>query len=139
MSSNDFYQLNDYDRQEIAKLPPDIAALADKYPCEIVNVVDSWDDEPFPDNYIPQYVEIYSDAGEQTSLCILDGVLTDYVPALLSINTSTVQVIIDGKFTYIEIEGRVIINHLGGVVLPELAINPSELLQVLLKESNHDC
>jgi hypothetical protein len=138
MSSRDFYPLNDYDRQEIAKLPPDIAALADKYPCEIVNVVDGWDDEPFPDNYVPQYVEIYSDAGEEASLCILDGVLTDYTPANPEINTSTVQVIIDGKFAYVEIEGRVIINHLGGVILPEIAVNPSSLLQVLVKESDHD-
>lgn len=138
MSSRDFYPLNDYDRQEIAKLPPDIAALADKYPCEIVNVVDGWDDEPFPLNYVPQYVEIYSDAGAKASLCILNGVLTDYTPANPEINTSTVQVIIDGKFAYVEIEGRVIINHLGGAILPEIAVNPSELLQVLLKESNHD-
>lgn len=138
MSSRDFYSLNDYDRREIAKLPPQIAALADKYPCEIVNVVDAWDDEPFGINYVPQYVEIYSDAGEKASLCILDGVLTDYTPANPEINTSTVQVIIDGKFAYIEIEGRVIINHLGGIILPKVSVDPSELIQVLIKESNHD-
>ncbi|MHC5917406.1 MAG: hypothetical protein ACYTXE_41955, partial [Nostoc sp.] len=59
-------------------------------------------------------------------------------PANPEINTLTVQVIIDGKFAYIEIEGRVIINHLGGIILPKVTVNPSELIQVLLKESNHD-
>jgi len=138
MPSSD-YPLTDYDREQIAiKLPSDIAVLADKYPCEVYNAAEVWDDEPFPFYYVPQYVEIYSDAGEQPSLCILEGVLTDYTPAKREINTSTIQVVIDGKFAYIEIEGRVIINHLGGIVLPEISLNPDKLLQVLLQESNHD-
>ncbi|WP_373524758.1 hypothetical protein [Nostoc sp.] len=128
------YPLTDYDKKQIAKLPADIAALAQKYPCEIVNVVEAWDDKPFPSDYIPQYIETYIDAGDEPSLRVLEGSLTDYIPAKSLDDIKTIQVIIDGKFAYIEIESRVIIDHIGGVVFPAIATNPVELMQILTKE-----
>lgn len=131
------YPLTEYDRQQIANLPLEIASLADKYPCEIVNVVESWDDLPFPANYTPQYIEVYANAGDVPNLCVLEGNLTDYLP-IETDNAKTIQVIIDGKFAYIEVEGKVLIDNIGGVIFPVIATNPAELMQILTKEQGND-
>lgn len=45
---------------------------------------------------------------------------------------------IDGEFAYIEVEGRQVLNKLGGIVLPEVAINPELLIQSIIKGENND-
>ncbi|MHC5746496.1 MAG: hypothetical protein ACYTXT_32300 [Nostoc sp.] len=138
MSPSNFYPLSDYDRKQIAKLPPDIAALADKYPSEILNTADSWDNLPFDVNYFPECLEVYSGDADDANIFVLNGVLKDYVPVPAEKNTSSITVMIDGEFAYIEIEGRQVLNKLGGIVLPEVAINPDVLIQSILKGENND-
>ncbi|MBD2651184.1 hypothetical protein [Nostoc foliaceum] len=138
MSPSKFYPFSDYDRKQLAKLPPDIAALADKYPSEILNTADSWDNLPFDANYFPECLEVYSGDADDANIFVLNGVLKDYVPSYAEKNTSSITVMIDGEFAYIEVEGRQVLNKLGGIVLPEVAINPELLIQSILKGENND-
>ncbi|MCF2151948.1 hypothetical protein IQ276_037195 [Desmonostoc muscorum LEGE 12446] len=133
-----FYPFSEYDLREIAKLPSDISALANKYPCEIINVADAWNDDPFPDGYIPRIFEIYYGTSENANVYIVDGVLQEYNVPEFEGNAPSVSVLFDGNFAYIEIEGREILNKLGGAVLPSVTINPSTLVQMLTRGADND-
>ncbi len=52
-------------------------------------------------------------------------------------NTPSVAVQIDDQWAYIQIEGREILNRLGGVVLPDVIVKPSLLLNSVFKGQNH--
>ena len=93
---------------------------------------------PFDANYFPECLEVYSGDADDANIFVLNGVLKDYVPADAEKNTSSITVMIDGEFAYIEVEGRQVLNKLGGIVLPEVAINPDVLIQSILKGENND-
>ncbi|RUR72658.1 hypothetical protein DSM107007_56720 [Nostoc sp. PCC 7120 = FACHB-418] len=52
-------KFSDYELSLLAKLPLDIAALANEHRIDIMNAAECWDEPPFPDNYIPEMIEIY--------------------------------------------------------------------------------
>ncbi|MBD2451149.1 hypothetical protein H6G76_29270 [Nostoc sp. FACHB-152] len=126
------YPLNQRDWQIISKLPPEIASLADRYPSEILNTADSWDEEPFPNGYIPESIEVY--CGDEEVVFIIDGLLDFYQPTTIGRNSTSLTVMIDSNFAYIEIEGKEILNKLGGVVLPDIVNYPSEVLTEIAGE-----
>lgn len=126
------YPLNRIDWQIISKLPPEIASLADRYPSEILNTADSWDEKPFPNGYIPKSIEVY--CGDEEVVFILDGLLDFYQPITIGRNSTSLTVMIDSNFAYIEIEGKEILNKLGGVVLPDIVNYPSEVLTEIAGE-----
>lgn len=132
------YHFSEYDLREIAKLPSDIAVLANKYPCEIINIADAWNDDPFPDGYIPRIFEIYYGTSDDANVYIVDGVLQDYNVPEKDGHTSSVSILFDGNFAYIEIEGREILNKLGGAVLPHVTIDPSTLVNMLKRGVDDD-
>ncbi|MCC5640008.1 hypothetical protein LC593_30105 [Nostoc sp. CHAB 5844] len=121
-----YYPLTERDRAMISKLPPEIAALANKYPSDIFNAAESWNDPSFPDNYIPETIEIFCD--NESVVFIQDGELQDYQPTIAERNSTTITVIIDSNFAYIEIEGQEILNKLGGVIFPDIFVSHSELI-----------
>lgn len=128
------YPLGDDDWQRItAKFPPDIAVLAQKYPCEIYNALDALDSEPLPHNYIPKAIDVYNDVDDEPVFQVWEGELERYVPSERK-NAAAIQVGSDGNWVYIEIEGKVILNKLGGVILPEVNITESLVLELLLKQ-----
>jgi hypothetical protein len=132
MSSN--YPLSDDDWQRItAKFPPDIAVLAHNYPCEIYNALEALDNEPLPNNYIPQAIDVYNDVDEEAIFQVWEGKLERYVPTERK-NAAAIQVGIDGNWVYIEIEGRVILDKLGGVILPFVNVTESLVLELLSKQ-----
>lgn len=120
------YSLNQQDRAIISLLPAEIAALADKYPSEILNTAESWDEEPFPCGYIPEFIDVY--CGDESVVFIADGELKFYQPIVIARNLTSLTVMIDSNFAYIEIEGKEILNKLGGVILPDMITSPSALM-----------
>lgn len=125
------FHLSEYELKQIAELPPDIAALAEKYPSDIANVAEYWNEPPFPENYLPKTIEIYYGDTDSPSIFIMDGKLEDYETRLQE-NTSTIGVFIDAQCAYIQIDNREIFNRLGGVILPDIVVDPSKLIQSLL-------
>ncbi|MEA5566643.1 hypothetical protein [Anabaena sp. UHCC 0399] len=124
-------QFNEYFLNEIAKLPPDIAALAHKYPREMMSVIYAWDEEPFPEGYIPHNIEIYYALPGEVNVRIVDGVLRKYNVPEFEGNPHYVSVFLDGDVAYIEIEGQEVLNKLGGATLPQVTIDPSTLIEML--------
>ncbi|GAX39001.1 hypothetical protein [Nodularia sp. NIES-3585] len=122
-----------YDLKQIAKLPPAIAALAEKYPSDILNAAEVWDEPPFPENHIPEIIEIYYGETEVSDVLIINGEIKDFRVRDVDDNTP-ISVLIDDQHTYLQIEGKEIMNRLGGVILPELFIDPTTLIKSVLGE-----
>lgn len=138
MSWKDF-PLSDYERQIISKLPPDIAALADKYPSDIFNAAEYYECPPFPDGYIPHSIEIYyQEDADNSNVFIVDGILKDYKIDNLDEKSQFIGVQIDDEWGYIQIEGKEILNRLGSVILPDVILQPTVLINSVLKGENHD-
>ncbi|BAY14082.1 hypothetical protein [Calothrix sp. NIES-2098] len=128
---------SNYELHLLAKLPLDVAALAEKYRIDIINAAEFWDEPPFPDNYVPEMIEIYYGNTISPHVFILNGQLEDYKLDDLDINRKSIAVQIDDQWAYIQVEGQEILNRLGGVVLPDAVIEPSALLNSILKAENH--
>lgn len=126
------YQFTEYELQQLAKLPAGIAALAEKYPVDIVSAAEYWDMPPLPEGYVPDNIEIYYDDHYQPYLSIECGKLTSFQLREPGNEPTTVVVMLDHNWAYAQIEGRVILDRLGGVVLPDVLLNPVSLLQTVL-------
>lgn len=128
--------LTDYERQMISKLPSEIASLADRYPIQVMNVAHSWENRPLPENYIPHHISVYCGDSEESSVLFLNGKFVDFTPVQVKRENTSLSVRVDGDFVYIEIEGREVLNKLGGLVLPEISFSPEELIKNISLEEN---
>ena len=131
------YHLSPHQIEEIeSKLPPQYAALKDKYPVAISNAAESWDKPPFPPGYIPRSIDVYyADEADGPDICLENGELTFINLRDASPESTVIQVDINGSWSYIQIEGRVILNRLVGVVLPDVLVHPAVLMEVVLSNS----
>jgi hypothetical protein len=120
----------------LTRLPLDVAALVDNYHTDIINAAEFWNEPPFAENYIPEFIEIYYGDAESPHIFIVNGELKDYDVNLLD-NTKSISVLVDDQWAYIQIEGQVILNRLGGVVLPDVLVSPSTLINSLVGVTNH--
>lgn len=115
------------------KLPPQYAALKDKYPVQIVNVADDWDTPPYPNGYVPQDIEVYYHAeGNGGDLYVRDGKLKSISLDSEVNDPEIIAVEIDGNWAYIQIEGRVILNRIGGAIFPDFLSKPDLLLRAII-------
>ena len=123
-----------------AKFPQAIVNLCDKYPIAIWNALDSLEVTPLPNNYIPTAIEIYYADTFGPQVFILDGKLQEYVSVEeIQKDHNSISVLIDYDWAYIQIEGQVILDRLGGVILPEVLIKPEILIHSVLSEGEiHD-
>jgi hypothetical protein len=126
-------KLSDYELQLLSKLPLDIAALVNSYRTDILNAAEFWDEPSFPEGYQPKLIEIYYGDSESPHIFIQDGKLKDYNVSNLPDNAKSISVLIDDQWSYIQIEGNEILNRLGGVVLPDVLVNASSLMNSLVK------
>lgn len=120
------YPLTEQDREIIAKLLPEIAELADRYPSEILNAAENWHESPLPKDYQPRFIDVY--CGNESVMFVQDGELRFYSPIPSQRNSVTLTVMIDSNFVYIEVEGKEILNKMGGITLPEIAVEPTTLI-----------
>ncbi|MBW4458325.1 MAG: hypothetical protein KME55_40245 [Nostoc indistinguendum CM1-VF10] len=123
-------------REDFIKLFPHLSAFANKYFVEhfnqFKNVVDSWDEEPIPDGCSLESFEIYYGTANIPQICVVNGVLKQYELPEVEENNSSITMISEGDFVYIEIEGKEFINKIRGVILPQVITNPSVLLNNII-------
>jgi hypothetical protein len=112
-------------------LPPQFAALKDRYPYAIVNAADHWNQTPFPVGYVPHSIDIYyGDEVLGPDISIENGLLVSVrFPSEESAQSSVIQLDVDGRFAYIQIEGIVILNLLSNVVLPNVLVDQFAFLK----------
>ena len=129
-------QFSEYELEQISKLPMDIALLAHKYKIDIVNAGEVWGEPPFPAGYNPESIEIFYGSENEPSICTLNGKLDEYNTSEPDGKLRSLAVMFDGQWAYIQVENKVIINRLGGVVFPEVIVEPSVLIQSILSRLN---
>lgn len=127
--------LSPYEISEIEKkLPPQFAVLKDKYPNTIASVAESWDEPPYPEGYTPDVIEIYYEDDGQSGFDIKNGEITLIRIEDVPVSPHLIHLFIDDETAYVQIEGKVILNRIGGAILPETIMsNPELLLKSILR------
>jgi hypothetical protein len=134
------YELEPAEIEEInSKLPPQFAALKDKYPQTISNIATHWELPPYPPGYIPEDIDIYyeDDNFIDSAIAIENGHLTSVLLEDSVTDPSLIYMAIENDPAYVQIEGKVIFNRLGGAVLPKVAINLEFMLRSILNGISH--
>lgn len=127
-------KFSEYELEQISKLPKDIAVLADKYKIDIVNAGEVWGEPAFYSGYNPRAIEIYYGSEKEPSISTLDGKLDEYNVSEPDDKSKSLAVMFDGQWGYIQVEGKVIIDRLGGIIFPEIIVEPSTLIQSILNK-----
>jgi hypothetical protein len=123
-------------QKEFVALFPGLSSFADQYFVkhfnEFKNAVDYWDDEPFPEGYTPFNIEIYYCKSHSPHIYIVEGILQNYDLPKMEENNPSITLFIDSNLAYIQIEGKEILNKIGGAILPETIMNPSTTLNNII-------
>ncbi len=122
--------------QELAqirkRLPLELQALKDKYPQCVYNTSEAWGASPFPHGYIPEEISIYySDDTNGSDITYRDGKI-----AVFKLNKpkdkDVIKVSIDDEWAYIQAGGKVLLDRLGEVILPDILLDQKALLEFTL-------
>ena len=128
-----FGPLSERELAQIRKrLPPDIQALKDKYPQCVYNTSEAWGASPFPHGYVPEEISIYySDNTNGSDSTYRDGKITVFKLDKPK-DKNVTKVSIDDEWAYIQAGGKVLLDRLGGVILPDIFLEQKMLLELSL-------
>lgn len=129
------YELEPAQIEEInSKLPPQFIALKDKYPQTIFNIARYWDLPAYTSGYIPEYIDIFyeDDNFIDPAITIKNENLTCVELEDPVVDPKLIYMAIEDDPAYVQVEGRVIFNRLGGTVLPEVLIDVEVMLRAIL-------
>ncbi len=114
------------------RLPKDIQAYKDKYPQCVYNVSEAWGASPFPHGYVPEHISIYySDNPRGSDIAFWNGKLRNF-NLKPSKDKDVIKVSIDDEWAYIQAGGKVLLDRLGEVILPDMLLDQKALLQFVL-------
>lgn len=126
------YELSPAQIEEIdSKLPPQFAALKDKYPVAISNAAEYYDEPPFEEGYVPELIEVYyGEEADSAGIFAWNGSvsvnLNNYQP-----NSPVLMKQIDGQWAYIQIGSITLLDRAGGVILPPIADESKFMLDLM--------
>jgi len=126
-------KLTESDRELIARnLPPEIAALAERYPSDVLNAA-IWRSKSLPSTF--KTVEFwYGDSNDTNpDIIISDGILRFWMERPDGYNPPVCALQLDSKWVFIEIEGKIALDRLNEITLPPIVSDPTLLLSGLLK------
>ena len=126
-------KLTDYELQQIRKkLPPKIQALKDKYPQTVYNVSEAWGLKPLPHGYIAEQISIfYGDNPAGADISFFEGELIVFELNLPK-DKNVIKMSIDADWAYIQVGKEVLLDRLGGVILPDILLEQGRLLEFTL-------
>lgn len=101
------------------KLPPKFAALKSRYPSTIFNAADHWSYPKFPQGYVPQYISIYyQESAPCSAIYWRNGQLEKVDIEEIPIDPDVIQVMVDGSWAYIQVQGMKILDRTEGIQFP---------------------
>lgn len=109
--------------EEIAKLPPEIQVLKDKYPLYVANIAEFYFEPPLEIGYEPNDIDFFYDDATEPEMFILEGRLEYLEPRKPNPDHPLTAIRVDGEWVYIEIEGRVQLDRRGGMIMPEIKVD----------------
>jgi len=128
------YELSEAQLAEIQeKLPPQFAALKDQYPVSISNAAEDWDTPPYREGYVPYDIDIYyREYADGPDVSVVNGQLQFIYLDQYVEEPDVIAMEIDGHWAYIQLQGRVILNRIGGVILPKVLVDSEVLLRTIV-------
>ncbi len=128
-----FQPLTERELEQIRRrLPTDIQAYKDKYPQAVYNVSEAWGASPFPHGYIPDEISIYyGDSPNGSDLTFRDGKIVVFKTNMPE-DKDVIKVSIDDEWAYIQVGGKVLLDRLGEVILPDILLEQKILLEFSL-------
>lgn len=128
-----FGPLSERDLAQIReRLPKDLQAYKDKYPQCVYNVSEAWGASPFPHGYVPESVDIYyADDPTGADISFLEGKLIAFKLHTPK-DKDVIKLSIDDEWAYIQAGGKVLLDRLGEVILPDVLLEQKALLQFTL-------
>lgn len=125
--------LTEYQLSKIYELPIEVQKIKDRYPLAVYNAADAWKIPALPDSYHPKFINIYcGDNYRGPYLCLKDDVLI-YSDLNILLNSAVFHIRIDFSWAYIQVEGKPILNRLGGVILPRILTSNECIMKTVLK------
>lgn len=123
------YQIDLIDK----KLPPQFAVLKDRYPVSVFNAANHWDKPKFPQGYVPKQIAIYYDETPTCpSISWENGKLRYVRIEEIPVDPDVTLVRVEALWTYIRVQGQVILDRTEGVQFPpELTHHELMLRQIL--------
>lgn len=116
------------------KLPPQFITLKDDYPVAILNIAMVWGNPPYPQGFVPHSVDIYyGEDAVEAGLSVVQGkIVTLSLPNDFA-QANVIEMQIDGDTAYVQINGTVLLNRIGGTVLPEIFTSYAALAEAIGK------
>ena len=111
------------DQKAIDKLPQDVRFQLSGSGNLLLHAGRGWELEPLAEGYMPQCVEFFAGNNDSSSLRVWNAQLKHLDPDFFSAE-GTFAICIDHKPRYIEFKGKVILNTLGGCILPDILLSP---------------
>jgi hypothetical protein len=116
------------------KLPPQFAALKYRYPVSIFNAAHHWDKPRFSEGYIPKAIAIYYDESPSApSISWENGKLRRFQIEEIPIDPDITLVMVDDIWTYIRVQGKVILDRTEGVQFPPELTQHELMLRQLVR------
>lgn len=129
------YKLTQYHLDIINKnLPPQFAALKDRYPSTVFNAADSWSQPKFPQGYTPKEVVIYyREFAPEAAIRWENGQLTKVLIEEIPVAPDVTQVRVDRIWVYIQIGKQTILDRTAGIQFPPELTHHELMLRKLVR------
>jgi len=131
------YQLKKFHLDIINEnLPPQFAALKDRYPSTIFNAADHWNKPKFPRGYVPERIAIYyQESAIRPAIYWENGRLEDiWIDEDIPVNPDVMVVRVDCIWTYIRIQQQVILDRTEGIQFPPELSQHELMLRFLMRQ-----
>lgn len=114
------YPLNQYQIELInEKLPPQFAALKDRYPSTVFNAADGWSQPKFPQGYLPKDIIVYyGESAPSSAIRWQNGQLKKVLIEAIPVAPDVTQVKLDNIWVYIQIGQHIILDRTVGIQFP---------------------
>lgn len=115
----------------VADLPDWAQAYAEKWPVPTCQAAMYWN-EPPAGAIVVQNIEVYLNGLGDAALVMTDGEVNFGDLAEFSKPQKAIAIEFDSVVRYVEIEGRMLLNTVGSLVLPDCLVSPAAQAQMLM-------
>jgi hypothetical protein len=116
----------------VADLPEWAQAYAERWPVPTCQAAMYWNNPP-ADAFIPQNIEVYLNGLADPILVMTGKVVQCCNLDELSKPQQAIAIEIESIVRYVEIEGKVLLNTVGRIILPDFLVSASGQAEMLMK------
>ncbi|WP_139025838.1 hypothetical protein [Acaryochloris sp. CCMEE 5410] len=108
--------------------------FAQDYPDQVISAAEFASVTPLPDGYKAEILEVYGGLSAEPAIVFHDDELVDGDFSIFEITNDVIGIDVDGTPRYSEIQGEILLNTLGGLVLPTEIAAAEGVLNMMIKD-----